>query len=279
MAASPKTKVSVVELEQQISKLSAALDKARALEFAAAQKAVVAGQKVLASAKKKIADINAKGVVTAAAKARLTQAKKDQLEATKVLAVAQDVFAGLKTAQNAAKEVAKELAIATKGKTKKVKKVAVKAEAKPVATVAKGGAAKKTLGTDTKRAKNESVAKVQNVAKVQKQTKAAKPAPATEEVKVTSGKPAKTPPVKKVKVAAKKTVAKKALVDQVKAEVVPDSVALATATMSEADARHPVTNVEAVTIAADSVERSAADVVPLTVSQSLPFDDDNGSLN
>ena len=62
MAASPKTKISVAELEQQIAKISAALDKARAQEFAAAQKAVAAGQKAVASAKKKVADISAKGI-------------------------------------------------------------------------------------------------------------------------------------------------------------------------------------------------------------------------
>lgn len=142
MVASSTPKNSVAELEQQIATLSAALEKARAQELAAAQKAVAAGEKALASASKKVTDISAKGVTTVAAKARLAQAKKDQLAATKMLAAAKDAVALLYSAAQTAKEVAKELAVLTKGKTKKTaskktvsKKTAPKKVAAPKAPV------------------------------------------------------------------------------------------------------------------------------------------------
>lgn len=142
MVASSTPKNSVAELEQQIATLSAALEKARAQELAAAQKAVAAGEKALASASKKVTDISAKGVTTVAAKARLAQAKKDQLAATKMLAAAKDAVVLLHSAAQTVKEVAKELAVLTKGKTKKTaskktvsKKTAPKKVAAPKAPV------------------------------------------------------------------------------------------------------------------------------------------------
>lgn len=135
MVASSTPKNSVAELEQQIATLSAALEKARAQELAAAQKAVAAGEKALASASKKVTDISAKGVTTVAAKARLAQAKKDQLAATKMLAAAKDAVVLLHSAAQTVKEVAKELAVLTKGKTKK--------------TASKKSASKKTVSKKT----------------------------------------------------------------------------------------------------------------------------------
>lgn len=267
MAASPKTKVSVVELEQQISKLSAALDKARAQEFAAAQKAVVARQKALASTKKKVTDITTKGVVTAAAKARLSQAKKDQFEAASLLAAAQEAFAGFKATQDAMKEVAKELALATKAK--KVKKPVVKAGIKSVPQAAKA--------TETE--KPVKAAKPTKGVKPTKGAKSAKAVPAAQEAKAVTAKPAKSPASKKVKPAPPKAALKQASDHDVKSELALASVEVDTRTpvASEDDRVDAVTNIEAVTKGeTGSVE---APVIPLTVSEPLPFDEDNSSLN
>ena len=138
--AAPKTpKYSTADLEREIAQLSTALDKARAKELAAAEKAVVAGKKALQSAKKKVADLMAKQNKTPAVKARLSQAKQDLAAQTKVNADAQAVLAELKSAQALKKEVAQELAKLSKTSAKKVKKT------KP--DTAKPPSAKKTAKT------------------------------------------------------------------------------------------------------------------------------------
>lgn len=132
--AAPKTpKKSIAELEQEIAKLSAALDKARAQELTAAEKIVAAEQKALINARKKAADLAAKDNKTPAVKARLLQVKKDLATQTKTVANAQALLGELKTAQASAKEVAKAVAEQLKGKAKKTTKT-VKAKPSKIET-------------------------------------------------------------------------------------------------------------------------------------------------
>src|SRR5690606_25572889 len=77
MAAKKATSVSISDLEKQIAKVSAELEKAREKKLATAEKSLAAAHKAAATLAQKLTSARAKGATTVAAKVRLKKAQAD----------------------------------------------------------------------------------------------------------------------------------------------------------------------------------------------------------
>lgn len=158
--------LSVTDIENQIAKVTAELEKARTAQYSTAEKAFLAAQKRTAAAQAKVRDLLAKGGTTPVAKNRLTLAKDALTEQQNLLAAAKAQFDSAKAMQNAAKEIAKNISLLTPGK-KSVSKADNKSDKKAQQnqlikedkqTIKKRpskdiNAAKSSIKTDTKEAK------------------------------------------------------------------------------------------------------------------------------
>lgn len=129
---------SIAEIEQQITKVQAALHRARAQQLLKAEKAIASAQKNATTAQSRINNIIAKGATTPAAQTRLTAAKAILDNCNQAVADAEQVLAAILKQQKLAAKIDKKTdKILAKGnkaknpkKQKKLDKKARKAEKK-----------------------------------------------------------------------------------------------------------------------------------------------------
>lgn len=190
---------SITDIEEQIAKITAELEKAREIEYTAAEKVFQAAQKRTDAAQTKVNELNAKASTTAAAQSRLALAKAALTEQESLLADATTVFNAVKAEQEAADEFAKNVALVLSGK-KLGKKIKLNKKEKAVVKEDKK-IAKKIAKQEKKAAKKQAKDDKKNHAKLDQVTVAAAPttAPAEPEKPTVVAKKvvAKKPPVKK----------------------------------------------------------------------------------
>lgn len=271
MAASNPTSALITEIEEQIAKITAELEKARALEYSIAEKAFLAAQKRTAAAQAKVDDLTAKAGTTAAAQSRLALAKSALTEQEVLLADATTLFNTIKAKQDAADEFAKNVALVLSGKKlgKKIKltkkeKAVVKEDKKAAKKVAKQE--KKAAKKHAKDEKNKNEkSKSENKDDAKKQNTNKKPekkqtAPVTETAAVVTPveKPAVKAPAKKT--VAKKPVAKRAPVKQAELLVAPANTE-ETPVVAETPAQPPAVLPEPIAVETPAVESGKDAVV------------------
>lgn len=239
---------SITDIEEQIAKITAELEKARALQYTTAEKAFLAAQKRTAVAQAKVNDLNAKASTTVAAQSRLALAKTALTEQESLLADVETVFNAAKAEQDAADEFAKNVALVLSGKKlgKKIKlnkkeKAVLKEEKKNAKKIAKQE--KKAAKKQAKDEKKKS-AELADTPVVATSTATEKPAPKTPVKKAVVKKPVarKAAAVKKIEspVAAEpneeiSTVAEQAPVEQPKDLAVTPSTSESPATETGKD--------------------------------------------
>jgi hypothetical protein len=256
---------SIADIEQQIAKVTAQLQQARALQLATAEKAYLAAQKAAEQARTKVRDLAAKGSTTVAAQNRLLTAQANSEELDNKLTAALEVYDALKEQKKASEKFSKKVGKVLAG-GKLGKKIKLTREEKDVLKEDKKNT-KKTEKADRKRIKK---AEKNNATDEQG---AANAAPA-DEVKPTTKTPAakkiadKKPPVKKMP--AKKAPPKNVVSEEKEGiassaqetEIAPEPE------ITESIRQSPVTNVEAV-----ESEESRADAD--TDVESVPIAQDN----
>ncbi|MES2821995.1 MAG: hypothetical protein V4732_00235 [Pseudomonadota bacterium] len=120
---SAATPLSVAEIEKQIAKVNAELEKARALEYTVAEKTLLAAQKSAALAKVKVEQILEKMSAAPTAESRLVLAKAALAEKESAMTVAATQFNKVKTQQAATQKFKKKVKslLSNKKLSKKVK--------------------------------------------------------------------------------------------------------------------------------------------------------------
>lgn len=202
------TPVSIADIEQQIAKVTTALEKARAQELVAAEKAFLAEQKATATAQAKVDDLEAKAATTPAALARLKTAHATLAAQQAKLASADERYNALVAAQEAADQFATNVAKVMAGE-KLGKKIKFTKKEKAVIKEDKK-ASKKSAKAERKLTKEKAKKDAKAAAKLAK-VQIASAAPETTKVDI-AAKPAPKVPVRKATV--KKIPAKKAAVSE-----------------------------------------------------------------
>lgn len=115
--------LSVAEIEKNIIKVTAELEKARALEYTIAEKTLLAAQKSAAAAQVKVQELVDKSGATPAAENRLALAKAVLAEKESAITVAAAQFNKIKTQQEATQKFKKKVTnlLSNKKLSKKVK--------------------------------------------------------------------------------------------------------------------------------------------------------------
>jgi len=213
---------SIANIEQQITKVTLALEKARAHEFARAEKAFLAAQKATNAAQARVDALEAKAASTPAALARLNKAYADLATQQAQLDGADEIYSALLAAQEATKKFAADVAKVMAGKKLGKKIKFTKQEKKVIKEDEK--AEKKRLKQEEKKIKKETKA----TKKAEKQNAKAE-SQKNESVKAEAVAQTTSQPATKAKPAAKKTVAKKATSSPapVKTEVIAEPSTLA----------------------------------------------------
>lgn len=99
----------IADIEKQIARVNAALDKARAQRLVNAEKALVTAQKAAAAAQSKIDLLNTKSITTPAAKTRLANAQATLATHTDAVTSAKDALKKLLKEQKKTAKIAKKV--------------------------------------------------------------------------------------------------------------------------------------------------------------------------
>jgi hypothetical protein len=257
MAVSSTTPVSITDIEQQIAKVTAALELARAEHFAKAEGAFLAAQKAVANAQTKVNELSAKAT-TAAAQNRLLLARIALEEQEDKLTTTKAVFDTLKLEQEAAQEFSEKVDLLLAGKKlgKKIKftkkeKAVLKADKKAAKKIAK--AEKKVAKDEKEQAKK--LAKAEAKTLKQKAEASNKDEVAVEEPPVAQEKPVAVKPVAVKPVAVKPVVAKKAPAKKSAVKKTPPAKEVVNPTTEEKSVEVPViAEVTAEPVKEESVE-------------------------
>jgi colicin import membrane protein len=255
MAVSSIAPVSIPDIEQQIAAVTAALEQARAENYAAAEAAFLAAQKAVASAQEKVNELSAKAV-TAAAQTRLTLARAVLEQQEETLTATKASFDALKVEQEAAQEFSAKVDLLLAGKKlgKKIKftkkeKAVLKADKKSAKKIAKAEKkiakdekqqAKKLAKTLVKRAKAKVAGDEKNAAAIDV-------------------------PIEQEKSATKQTVAKKAPAKKPATKKIAPAIKAVNSVVEEKPADSPALEVTPKPAIEASVEVPLA-VVPETIS-------------
>ena len=101
--------LSVTQIEQKIVKVTAELENARALEYAKAEKAFLAAQKLFTLAREKVASLLTKPIATLAAKNRLAAAKAELTAMKSAAALAETHLNSIEKEQERAKKISRKV--------------------------------------------------------------------------------------------------------------------------------------------------------------------------
>ena len=251
---------SIADIEQQIAKVNAQLQEARAKQFATAEKAYLAAQKAAEQARTKVRDLVAKGTGTVAAQNRLLTAQANAEDLDIKLGSALDVYDALKEQQKASEKFAKKVGKVLAGKSLG-KKIKFTREEKDVLKEDKK-IAKKAAKADKKAEKNKATEATEEQLSTVALTEESKPV-----VKKAAVKKAATNEAAAKKAVTKKAPAKKAVPD-VKEDAPTASQAPAQEEIKETTSAE-TTSVETST-AHDALVESNVEAV--TESESAPVD-------